>query len=57
MGLFNHNIKAKIITGERIGDEVSIPWITLNTEDTSPFLFTLFRETISNYISFCHNNK
>ena len=43
-GLFSHNIKAKIITGERIGEEVFIPRITLNTGDSSSFPFTLFRK-------------
>ena len=30
-GLYAHNVKAEIITGERIGEEVFIPRITLNT--------------------------
>ena len=43
-GLFIYNIKAKIITGERIGKEVFIPRITLNTGDSSSFPFTHFRK-------------
>ena len=50
-GLYNHNIKAKIITGERIG-EVSIPRITLNTGDSSSFPFTLLRKQFSIVLAF-----
>ena len=52
MGLFNHNINAKIITGERIREEVSIPRITLNTEDSSAFPFTLFRKQFRIVLAF-----
>ena len=51
-GLFNHNIKAKIITGERIGEEVFIPRITLNTGDSSSFPFTLFRKQFPIVLAF-----
>ena len=51
-GLFNHNIKAKIITCERIGEEVPIPRITLNTGDSSSFPFTLFRKQFSIVLAF-----
>ena len=51
-GLFNHNVKAKIITGERIGEEVFIPRITLNTGDSSSFLFTLFRKQFPIVLAF-----
>ena len=52
MDLFNHNIKAKIITGERIGKEVSIPRITLNTGDSFPFPFKLFRKQFPIVLAF-----
>ena len=42
--LFNHHIKAEIITGESINEEVFIPRITLNAGDSSSFPFTLFRK-------------
>ena len=48
----NHNIKAKIITGERIGEEVFIPRITLNTGDSSSFPFTLFRKQFPIVLAF-----
>ena len=51
-GLFNHNIKAKIITGERIGEEVFIPRMTLNTGDSSSFTFTLFRKQFPIVLAF-----
>ena len=51
-GLFNHNIKAKIITGEIIGEEVVVPRITLNTGDSSWYPFTLFRKQFPIVLAF-----
>lgn len=50
--LFKYNIEAEIITGENIGNKVFIPRITLNTGDSSSFLFILYRKQFPIVLAF-----
>ena len=42
--LYEYNIEAQVITGENIGTRINIPRKTLNTAESSSFLFTLYRK-------------
>lgn len=50
--LYKYNIEAEIITGEKIGNKVFIPRITLNTGDSSLLPFNLYRKQFPIILAF-----
>lgn len=50
--LYEYNIEAEIITGEKIGHKVFIPRITLNTGESNSLPFVLYRKQFPITIAF-----
>ena len=50
--LFKYNIEAEIITGEKSGNKVFIPRITLNTCESSSLPFILYRKQFPIVLAF-----
>ena len=50
--LFKYNIEAEIITGEKCGNKVFIPRITLNTGNSSSLPFVLYRKQFPLILAF-----
>ena len=44
LNMYNYNLKAEIITGDKTGDIVFIPRITLNTGESTNLPFILYRK-------------
>ena len=52
---FKYDIEAEILTGEKVGNKVFIPRITLNTGESSSLLFILYRKPFRINISILHD--